>query len=127
MEDGIAAAHRGRLGAKGLPGHSNAGLESTFVHLDSNAAVRTNADRAGAEGCVAGDEELATAEVEVGLAISCFRDRRHKSPCQSQVHGQVRAYAPVILHEGANQFPAPPCSGSEESLIMNSTAQLPQQ
>src|SRR6202140_1701064 len=127
MEYRITRTHRCRLRAKWFPGKSDARFESSFVHLDANAPVRTNANRASGDVRLPSNVELAGIEVEVGLAILSFGDGSDECPGEPEVQRQVIGHAPIVLNDGAEQFPTPSGSATKESLVMNSASDLTEQ
>src|SRR6266849_1501328 len=127
MEYRITRTHRCRLRAKWFPGKSDARFESSFVHLNANAPVRTNANRASGDVRLPGDIKPTAIEVKVGLPVLSFGDRSDESPGESEVQRQVVCHTPIVLNEGAEQFPAPSGSTTKEGLVMNSASDLTEQ
>src|SRR3984957_763848 len=115
---GEAAAEYGFIAAQDLIGGADSRFEISPIHVYAGGGV---------DSALIGKQKLAGDGVrasgdggwnEVGQAASRFSNRRGQVPSQSEVQSQVLGNSPVILDEGANDFPAATGDRTVKGLIV---------
>src|SRR6516165_5202175 len=127
MEYGIARSYGCVLAAEGLPRDTNTRLESSLVQFEADPWAATHAEGAARNRNIAGYEEMFTHDVEIRLPVSRFHGRCGQGPRQPDVQGEIRGDSPVVLNVWTEEFPAPPCGGSQECLVVNGAYHLAEQ
>ncbi len=127
MEDRIAEANCRFLGPKRFPRDSNPRLQCSLVELNTNPPICMNASGAtGDEGARSSNKPLPCREVKVSLTVASFANGRNNGPRHAEIKRQVVCYAPIILHEGAEEFPSPTRGSAQERLVVDPTGDLSQ-
>src|ERR1700688_1112959 len=123
---GEAAAEYGFIAAQDLIGGANSRFEISPIHVYASGGV---------DSALIGNQKLARSCVRtscgggrnvVGQAASRFCNRRGQVPSQSEVQSQVLGNSPVVLDEGANDFPAAAGDRTIKGLIVFGDAHVAQ-
>src|SRR6202166_67102 len=123
---GEAAAEYGFIAAQDLIGGANSRFEISPIHVYASGGV---------DSALIGNQKLARSGIRtscgggrnvVGQAASRFCNRRGQVPSQSDVQSQVLGNSPVVLDEGANDFPAAAGDRTVKGLIVFGDAHVAQ-